>query len=183
MQNTERPATPTRAPDRRVRRTREALRVALLDLLVERDWDAIDVQSLCERADVGRSTFYLHYEDRTALLRGAFDDLRAGLLAGAALDVLPGLLAHVEAQRAVFVALLGRRSGRPVQEHFIAMLVDLFRDTEVASVDPTEPPWAAEARAHALAGALFQTLVWWLGSQPMLPARSVEDWFRRLIAR
>ncbi|MFM2052708.1 MAG: hypothetical protein RL456_745 [Pseudomonadota bacterium] len=169
--------------DRRVRRTREALRDALLDLLPERGWDGIDVQSLCERADVGRSTFYLHYEDKTALLRGAFEDLRAGLRAGAAPDVLPGLLAHVESQRAVFVALLGRRSGRVVQEHFTAMLVELLRETAAGAADPAEPPWAAEARAHALAGALFQTLAWWLGSQPALPARAVEDWFRGFAGR
>ena len=39
-------------PDRRVLRTRGAL----LELLVERGWDAIDIASICERANIGRST-------------------------------------------------------------------------------------------------------------------------------
>ncbi len=58
-------------PDRRVRRTREALRNALLALLVERGWDDIDVQALCVRTDIGRSTFYLHFPNKEALLRGS----------------------------------------------------------------------------------------------------------------
>ena len=66
-------------PDRRVRRTREALRDALLALLVERGWDDIDVQALCVRADIGRSTFYLHFPNKEALLRGSLADLREAL--------------------------------------------------------------------------------------------------------
>lgn len=192
MQNTERPATPTRAPDRRVRRTREALRIALLDLLVERGWDAIDVQSLCERADVGRSTFYLHYEDRTALLRGAFDDLRRSLLAeaagcaeGDAFPFLPALLAHVQAQRRVFRALLGRRGGQVVRDQFEALLVTLFTtglpDGDAPAHLPPHP--AARLRGRALAGALFQVLVDWLGAgEATRSADDIEAWFRRFAA-
>ena len=40
--------------DRRSLRTRSALRDALLDLIVERGWDDIAVQDLCERANIGR---------------------------------------------------------------------------------------------------------------------------------
>lgn len=72
-------------PDRRVRRTREALRDALLALLVERGWDDIDVQALCVRADIGRSTFYLHFPNKEALLRGSLAEPLAflgGLIRG-----------------------------------------------------------------------------------------------------
>src|SRR5512138_2230623 len=61
--------------DRRVRRTHAALRGALVDLIVERGWDGFSVQDLCDRADVGRSTFYLHFADKEEVLAGAFADL------------------------------------------------------------------------------------------------------------
>src|SRR5262249_477652 len=57
----------SRAPnptDRRVVRTRQTLRAALIALLYERGWDAISVQDICGRAGVGRSTFYTHFADK-----------------------------------------------------------------------------------------------------------------------
>ena len=47
----------TKPVDRRSTRTRTALRDALLGLIAERGWDEIAVQDLCERANIGRSTF------------------------------------------------------------------------------------------------------------------------------
>jgi AcrR family transcriptional regulator len=166
---------------RRVQRTREALRDALLALLPELGWDDIDVQTLCERANIGRSTFYLHFPDKAALLRGTFDDLRAHLLQSGqhggdacAYPFLPGLLAHVHEQRAVFQALLGRRSSQAVQAHFREVLVSLFSESIGLR---TRAPWAAHARAHAMAGALFQLMVWWLGSRNPVSPAEVEAWF------
>ncbi|HEY9094368.1 MAG TPA: TetR/AcrR family transcriptional regulator [Hydrogenophaga sp.] len=160
---------PAAPPDRRVRKTREALRDALLGLLPEVGWDGLDVAMLCQRADVGRSTFYLHYPDKAALLKGAFEDLQAHLLgslnaesAEAPYPFLPGLLAHVHEQQQVFRALLGRRSGQVVQQHFRELLYRLFaRSTGGRRLSSLEA-----ARAQMLAGSLFQLLVWWLGAGP-----------------
>lgn len=55
-------------PDRRVRRTREALHRALIELMMERAYDRIGVSDVIRRADVGRSTFYAHYRDKDDLL-------------------------------------------------------------------------------------------------------------------
>src|SRR5215203_5096896 len=43
--------------DRRVRRTRQLLRSALLSLIIEKGYERITVQDILDRADVGRSTF------------------------------------------------------------------------------------------------------------------------------
>jgi AcrR family transcriptional regulator len=56
--------------DRRTRRTRQLLRSALLSLLKEKRYDEISVQDIIERADVARSTFYMHYVDKDDLLTG-----------------------------------------------------------------------------------------------------------------
>ena len=54
--------------DRRVLRTRQLLRNALLGLIQERDFDSLTVQDITERATLNRATFYLHYADKHDLL-------------------------------------------------------------------------------------------------------------------
>lgn len=49
--------------DRRVRKTRTLLRNALVDILQNRRLNNITVKELCDKADINRSTFYLHYRD------------------------------------------------------------------------------------------------------------------------
>lgn len=161
------PAAPV---DRRIQRTRNALRAALMTLMVERGWDAIDVQALCDRADIGRSTFYQHFANKEELLKQNFAGLRDTLLAHAAhadadtpLGFVPPLLAHVHDSQAVFRALVGRRSGHYVQDRFRELLVELVK-TGLAKTSRQARGWQAEAQAHYLAGALFEVMVWWLGN-------------------
>jgi len=56
--------------DRRTRKTRQLLRDTLLALLKEKRYEDISVQDIIERADVARSTFYVHYVDKDDLLTG-----------------------------------------------------------------------------------------------------------------
>jgi AcrR family transcriptional regulator len=58
--------------DRRVRRTRQALRRAALDVVREKGFRAARVSEIAERADVNRTTFYAHYADKFALADDAF---------------------------------------------------------------------------------------------------------------
>lgn len=54
--------------DPRVRRTRQMLDQAFLELLAEKGFDAITVQDVAARAGVNRATFYAHFPDKFALL-------------------------------------------------------------------------------------------------------------------
>ncbi|EHR71561.1 transcriptional regulator [Burkholderiales bacterium JOSHI_001] len=180
--------TPDKSPrtDRRVLRTREALRGALLGLMVERGWDAIDIQSLCERANIGRSTFYLHFPNKEELLKGSFGDLRTALRDQAKqtapespdqLAFVGGLIEHVHQQQLVFRAMLGRRSGHYVQDRFRELLVDLVEEERPVGARRS---WHAHAVSNYLGGALFQLLTWWLGaSRPQRP-QEIEALFHEL---
>ena len=53
--------------DLRVRRTRQAIEKAFLELLAERDFQAITVQEIADRAMVNRATFYDHFTDKYVL--------------------------------------------------------------------------------------------------------------------
>lgn len=56
--------------DRRVAKTKRGLQEALFELLDQKSLADISVTELCERADIGRRTFYLHYDN----IMEIFDD-------------------------------------------------------------------------------------------------------------
>lgn len=54
--------------DRRITKTKKSIYTAFLQLLNEKGYEATTVQDIIELADVGRSTFYSHYESKELLL-------------------------------------------------------------------------------------------------------------------
>jgi AcrR family transcriptional regulator len=65
--------------DRRVLRTQKLLRQALFALMGEKDYESITVQDILEKADVGRSTFYVHFRNKDDLLKSGLEMFRAWL--------------------------------------------------------------------------------------------------------
>ena len=68
--------------DRRVQRTRRLLHKALMSLILEKKYESITVQEILDRADVGRSTFYMHFQDKDELLFDGFQYLQSFLESG-----------------------------------------------------------------------------------------------------
>lgn len=60
--------------DRRVRKTKSAIKHAFIQLLKERGLENITVQDIADKADINRGTFYLHYEDKYLLLTDMEDE-------------------------------------------------------------------------------------------------------------
>ena len=60
--------------DLRVRRTRHLLQQAFMELMAEKDFQAITVQDIAERAMVNRATFYDHFVDKYALLTASITE-------------------------------------------------------------------------------------------------------------
>lgn len=171
---------PNKEVDRRVARTRLALRDAMLALLPASGWDDLSIQAICEQANVGRSTFYLHYQGKDDLLSDGFAGLRDHLAAqrGSSptqgLGMLGGLIDHMAEQRAVFKAVIGQRSGHGIASRFKAMVRELV-DLELKRRGLT-----AEQRhwlASYLAGGIVEAMAWWIDA-PKPP--SVREMERRL---
>src|ERR1700732_5111563 len=75
--------------DPRVRRTRQLLLQAFFELLSTKDFAAISVQDIAEKATVNRATFYDHLPDKLALLDYTIEDQFHQLLHARMGDVTP----------------------------------------------------------------------------------------------
>src|SRR2546423_6080175 len=64
----------SRKSNSRVRRTRDRLGDALVELLQEKPLEAITVQEVLGRAKISRSTFYIHYRDKDDLFLSDVDE-------------------------------------------------------------------------------------------------------------
>lgn len=173
--------------DRRVLKTRRALRDALVALLHEQPWEDISVQDVCARADVGRSTFYLHFADKEELLVGGFEDLGSAIRAQVgparpARDSLPSaglLIEHALENRRLFHALVGRRTGQVVVRRF-RELVRVLLDEDLAALGA--PAHTRDLAARFLAGGLVEVLTTALDGPAVPDGRALDQRFQGFAA-
>ena len=179
--------------DRRVERTQQLLRGALFSLIQEKGFEALSVQDIIDRANVGRATFYAHFDNKDDLLVSGFDGLRASLKErqrkalsrGSSVDdrVLAfshELFAHAYEHRNVFRAMVGKRSGAAIQQLLHKMVVDLVREDVKALVPRGDAAILTEALVHFVAGGLFGLLMCWLDGKLRLSVEEVDALCRRL---
>lgn len=178
--------------DKRVRKTQEALRDALLDLIVERGYEKTKVQDILDRADVGRASFYLHYRSKEDLLRRSLDRLRELLVKECRSTTTDGtksrpplafslaFFRHVDSHRRLYRAVVGRESGFIVDCQMRRLLVDLVRD-EITSSGQAKPkqPWT-DMISQYVVGALMSMVTWWLDFNVKLFPEEIDETFRQM---
>ncbi len=180
--------------DRRVRRTRQLLREALLSLIQEKGFEALTVQDIIDRANVGRSTFYAHFMNKEDLLVSGLEAFHRSLrerqrqalcreecLGERAFVFSHELFAHASDHRHIFRAMVGKHSGAVVQQYFRKMLVELVREEVKGTVpEARRESVPIEAVVQYVAGGLFGLLMWWLDGNMRLSVDEVDTLFRRL---
>jgi AcrR family transcriptional regulator len=185
---------PEKRIDRRVRRTRELLSNALTSLILEKGYERVTVQDICDRADVGRSTFYAHFQDKEELLLSGFDDLKEELRQAfadheqqtAAPDTKPGswaalaVIEHLAGYRAVS-SMLGRRGSAVAISRLRRILSELLRDHLQVQLDPTTGTRVPmEVAVEFAVAALLGLIDWWLDHDRPYPPEQLEEMYRRL---
>jgi len=180
--------------DRRVERTQQLIRAAFRSLLEEKGYEALTVQEIIDRANIGRATFYAHFDSKDELFASGFDELRTSLKMRQRTAMAQGgdindrvfafsheLFVHVNEYRHVFHAMIGKQSGVVVQRLLHKLLIDLVReDVKLATEGGTPSAITIDAGAQFIAGGLFGLLVWWLNAKPRLSAEEVNGLFRKL---
>jgi AcrR family transcriptional regulator len=186
-------ATSEPPTDRRVRRTRELLRRALLELILEKGYDRITVRDILDRADVGRSTFYAHYRDKDELLLAGFEDVHTAIHAerdaaeagrtteSPFLEPLLAMFSHVGEHRHFWEAL-SRKGGADVITRILRRSVDeLVREHLRARFpEAAQDPTRLEPAIRFTAGACMGMLVWWLDTGDPMTSEEIHAMYARL---
>lgn len=172
--------------DRRVARTHRLLRDALIALILEKGWDELSVQDVCDRADVGRSTFYTHFADREDLLLSGFANLKQALRASAVLGdaraglgFSRGLLQHADENRRLFRALIGKRTGLVVMRRFRQLVLELTEEELSSSLSGQ----TLALTTAWVTGGFIEVLTWWLDARPTVDVAVADDAIQRLVRR
>lgn len=140
-----------READRRVQRTRAALRSAFNRLILSRGYDDISPAEIAAAADVGRSTFYEHFRSKEDLLAQAIapvlEPLAAAGFAAADEPRLAAMLEHFWDNRKLARALMTGRAHAAIARMLAALIETRLADVP-APDDALPPALAAVQLAH-----------------------------------
>lgn len=179
--------------DLRVRRTQKLLWEALMALLAEKEFEAISVKDICERAMVHRTTFYKHYEDKYNLLLRGMREIYETLAAGA--NVPPDTFASDDAP-AVFIGFFEHVEEH---QHFYRLMLcgdgvgkfqHLLRTylTELCEARLSKPARGGQVPvvpisllAQFCAGTIISTTTWWLENALPYPPRQMASYVKLLL--
>lgn len=182
----------TAGVDRRIERTKQLLHEALLSLILEKGYEAITVQDILDRANLGRSTFYSHYQNKDALLQTGFDHLQAMLeerhrsLAASRktgaethFNLTLELFRHAQENHLLYKAIVGKQSGQIIMQAAHSSLSDLIRK-HLASILKPEMKTAVPAKVavHWIASSFLTLITWWLDNNLPYSAEEMDRIFR-----
>lgn len=165
--------------DRRVRRTKELLRGALLALIQEKGYTRVTVQDIIDRADVGRSTFYAHFRDKEDLLRYGLEELREAFQPDRQHATLQ-VFVHFAQSREVWKAMVGRRGAEMFTRYLHEFLSELLRSHLRSRAPHGETLVPLEAIVEFATSTMVGLGTWWLENDVPLSPQEMERLYRRL---
>ena len=179
--------------DRRIQRTRELLQKALIELISERDYDMITIQDILNRANVGRTTFYKHYNSKDELFMSCHEAMlsdfhlsplhplsREDLLSAEVPPEMASAYQHLDQRRAqLYPVFQGKDS---------LLILRQIRDRSAREIEANLRATFGEAKsaiplemlANYLAGAQIALMQWWLEKRRPHTAKNLTQTFHLL---
>ncbi len=181
--------------DRRTQKTRRALLLAMSELLETKRFNNITVQEIIDQANVGRSTFYAHFETKDDLLDALIEDIFAMLGGGIRVSYekdsvstrqLPAreLFAHVGDHHRLILGLMRAEHADALQDRIKAYWSDrILEAMKARGVSRTSRGVPVEIYAYQTASTLVSLLIWWLKNQMPYSPEQMEQYFEALVGQ
>ena len=159
--------------DRRQKKTRDAVFQAFSKLLEKKRYENITVQEIIDEANIGRSTFYAHFETKDELLRSMCTDIFHHVFteelpqeadhdysAGSkSLELKLGhILYHLKENQVNICGIIATDGDGLFMAYFKQYLTQLF--SRYTMLFPQEVP--EDFLIHHLAGSFAETVRWWV---------------------
>lgn len=165
--------------DRRVKYTIMMLKAALIELMQKEHISKISVKSLCETADVNRSTFYAHFTDQYDLLDCTYQDVITNIKAHLekqnvtekypiSFETLKRLLDYVKENADLFKAILSDNCDPDIQRKIMKELM-VYHPFE--GIDQRTRDYLA---AFGLTGCISMLQIWLRDGMPESTTRMSE---------
>lgn len=173
--------------DRRVQKTRKILSQALVSLILEKGYDVITIQDIIDRANVGRSTFYAHFENKDQLLLVGNENFRHILKS----KVEDGELAidfefffqHVAENYDLALAFFGKKGGHVLIDFFRDIIADLLMKHYKTKQQVSEKMQLKMLgyQADAVATSIIRLLTLWVEDRLPFSAKAMADVSNKMI--
>lgn len=191
---------PEKPIDRRIKRTRRALQAALISLILEKGYDSVTIEEVTERADLGRTTFYLHFRDKEELLMHAIDTICEDFInehetllaqvdstktAQHALQgnlderILYHIFAHARNNADLYKVMLRGEGGATASQRFSQIIQDetIRRLSKLQNLTIKVP---LEIFAVFFSGTLVELVTWWLEKDQPYPIEKMVAFYQQL---
>ena len=181
--------TQPKRPDRRVIKTKKAIRGAFAQLVSEKELGSITIKELAAAADINRKTFYNYYSDIGGIIDEIEDELVAAL-ENALRDVdllhvlqnpyqlFSRLTAAISDNLDFYIQIFRRESNAGLTNKLITRLKSKIRETFAGQM-PVEQGLLDMAIDYSLAG-MVEVYKKWLRSDRSVPLETVSACISKL---
>lgn len=181
--------------DRRQQKTREAVFNAFSRLLARKPYNHITVQEIIDEANIGRSTFYAHFETKDDLLnaicRQIFGHVFSTVLDAEAhhdfsgenstlSDKLTHLLYHLREQREEMITLLSGESSDLFLRYFKTYLAQLFADYAAPPLDTISVSIPRDFVLNHYVSSFAEAVKWWMSEDMKTAPEKVVEYYMSL---
>lgn len=182
--------------DRRQQKTRTAIFSAFTSLLAEKSYSKITVQEIIDAANVGRTTFYAHFETKDDLLKELCEEL-FGHIIGSAMDcthihglysdgsapesVFCHLLQHLQENDKNIIALLSCESSEMFLRFFKDSLNELVRSQFINQNRKANTDIPEDFLINHISGSFVEMALWWIKGHRKQTPEDLDRYFRAVI--
>lgn len=176
--------------DRRVQRTRALLRDALTALVEEKGYDAVTVEEITERANLGRTTFYLHYQSKDDLLLDHHTDFtthlkldrmnREQLLGNEPQPEMVTFLQEISQGKAVYLAFTRAKDADIILRNVRQRMMENLQESLQEAFPGATPHPPLEILTNYLVRAQMALIDWWITNRTGYEAEQIATMLHRL---